>query len=199
MFRPDFQVDYYALDTEESTLAKVLQTQMQYEFFPVSFCDLQARSAFHTFTSRNTGTVKLDVPDTEGTSVTAIRLHKHEPRAAYRLNCNGKVIVYAVNVDWGHAYPSLDRLASFVSGADLLITNIPREHEGWRSSDDERAFVQLYRRAHIARTVVSDFSPSLDDNTITAYIQRTREQVSSIDSNHNQRIQAAYTNLRIIL
>jgi ribonuclease BN (tRNA processing enzyme) len=118
----------------------------------------------------------------EDISVHAFALHHPQGSFGYRVECDGKVFVYAC--DHEHGTKEVDtRLRDFAAGADLLICDAqytPDEYasrRGWGHGTWQQA-AAVARDAGVKRLVLYHHDPDHDDDrlrSITGYTQREFE------------------------
>ncbi len=191
LFDRGFQAEFYAPSTEDVNPEHILEMQMRYEFFPVSFRSLpcQRRCPHQTYESDRP--VKIDTaPSFPGTAA-FLGLHPHLPVSAFRLNTQKKSLAYAVHIDWENPYPQLKELSAFLQDMQLFITCLPVNEMGWNN------FWRVQKTANLKHIVFSDYSPYLDDAFITSALQAAQAESAKRDSDIV--VQAAYDNLKIIM
>jgi len=151
-------------------LRSIFETQMQEEFFPVSFDGLGATIKF------------LQTPEdnlkVENAAVEVVK-HKHPGGAySYRFqDSEGKVIVFCTDIEHGD---SLDpNIVALARGADVLIHEgqyTPEElatHRGWGHSSWVQA-VEVAEQARVKQLVVTHHDPDHDDHLLLEIERKCR-------------------------
>jgi phosphoribosyl 1,2-cyclic phosphodiesterase len=158
---------------ELGKVRNLLWGQMSTPYFPVNLGDLVAQ---HSFEELDTVTRLEDI------TIHAFALNHPQGSFGYRVECDGKVFVYAC--DHEHGLQDVDsRLRDFASGADLLICDAqytPDEYasrRGWGHGTWQQA-TAVARDAAVNRLVLFHHDPDHDDDrlrSITGYAQREFE------------------------
>jgi phosphoribosyl 1,2-cyclic phosphodiesterase len=162
-----FTISAFGGGTQARDLKSIFAGQMQREYFPVSLDQMGATFAFHE-------------PAGDGfvvgpTRVTSYR-HNHPGGAfTYRIESQGKVLVFCTDIEHGDAIdPNIVELAR---GADLLIHDAqytPDElvhKKGWGHSSWEQA-VEVARQAGAKRLALTHHDPDHTD----AFLRRAEEE-----------------------
>ncbi len=148
-------------------LRSIFAAQMQQEYFPVPLDQMGATFAFHE---------PAEAAFVEGASRVTSYRHNHPGGAyTYRIERDGKVLVFCTDIEHGDALdPNVVDLAH---EADLLIHDAqytPEElgqKKGWGHSSWEQA-VEVGRRARVKRLVLTHHDPDHDD----AFLRRVEEE-----------------------
>ena len=123
--------------------------------------------------------------------MSVIKLHPISPISACKYNFQNQSLAYAVHINWERPYPQLEQLAAFLSGLDLLITNLPITKSAWLN------FWRIQQLSQPKLTIFSDFPPQLSDASITALLQNAQKLLPQ--HNIQGTIQASYTDLQITI
>jgi phosphoribosyl 1,2-cyclic phosphodiesterase len=153
-----FTISAFGRGTQPRDLASIFAGQMQREYFPISLDQMGATFAFHE--PAGAGFVEGQ------TRITSYR-HNHPGGAfTYRLESQGKVLVYCTDIEHGDEIdPNIVELAR---DADLLIHEAqytPEElksKRGWGHSSWEQA-IAVARRAGVKRLALTHHDPDHDD------------------------------------
>lgn len=156
-------------------LREALHAQMRKPHFPVDMDDLPSRLAFDDVRDR----ARFDVGEVH---VTTARANHPDAVYAYRLEHQGRAIVYATDTEH---YSCVDpRLVQLAAGADVLIYDaqyLPDEYAGlrgptrvgWGHSTWE-AGVALARAAGVKQLVLFHHDPMRTDEGVAAIEETTR-------------------------
>jgi phosphoribosyl 1,2-cyclic phosphodiesterase len=174
-------IHLYGGSTVSRTLEETLAGQMDHPNFPVHLTDMAA-----TMTFRNLGdgeSVVLDAGDGSTARVTSGRGNHPNGVFAYRVEHNGRSVVYATDTEH---YAEVDpRLLALSKGADVLIYDsqyTPEEYAGatgggskvgWGHSTFEEA-VKLAKAAEVARLVLFHHDPGQSDAAVKDKERRAR-------------------------
>lgn len=160
-------------------LEEVLRRQMSPPFFPVAFDDLASRVRA---VDARPGTM-FPVGADKDVVVTMARLNHPDPVYGYRIEWNGRSVVYATDTEhYSCVDPTLRKLAE---GADVLIYDAqytPEEYRGehgaprvgWGHSTFEAA-VELARAAEVGNLVLFHHDPRRGDDEVAEIEARARE------------------------
>ncbi len=163
---------------DEGSLESALRQQMTWPNFPVQLDAVPARLRYGSF--------ELDRPFAVGSAIVrAARLNHPNGVVAYRIEHEGRAVVYATDTE--HYAEKVDRrLVSLAEGADLLIYDAqytPEEYAGviggprvgWGHSTWVEG-VRIARAAGVGSLVLFHHDPSHDDAAIGA-IERAAQTV----------------------
>jgi phosphoribosyl 1,2-cyclic phosphodiesterase len=169
LFRPTTTLDLYA--APDARLAEALHGQMNAPSFPVDLRDVPATLRFHDAAPGSgfrVGPIEI----------TAAALNHPNGVLAYRLDCEGRSVVYATDTEH-HAHGGVDQaLVELARGADLLIYDAqytPDEYcgavgpcrRGWGHSTWPEG-VRVAREAQVKRLALFHHDPSHDDAAVAA-------------------------------
>lgn len=159
LWSPQNEVIFHAGTSPEDS-RNVLEGQMTYPYFPVSFGLKEASRVFVD---------AMEQPFQLGPiCVHAFPLHHPQGALGYRFECDGAVIVHASDCE--HGNPVLDRvLREFAQDADVLIYDsqyTPEEYEqrkhGWGHSTWLEA-TRVARDAGVKQLILFHHDPNHDD------------------------------------
>ena len=166
LFSQSTQLTAHSWTSIEET-RQVLESQMQGPNFPVSLAEAGARVSF--------AQLKSERVQIGGVSVESFPLNHPQGAYGYRIEADGKSIVYATDLE--HGDEPLDRiLRDHASGADVLIYDAQyndeeyASHRGWGHSTWREA-VNVARDAGVGRLFLFHFDPA-DTDTHVAESER---------------------------
>lgn len=159
-------------------IEQVLSNQMDYSYFPVRTCEMQSRIRYH-----NLGEETFQIEDA---TVRTMFLNHPIYMLAYRIECNGRAMVYSG--DWEPYHTALyddplpqnsegekwvpehdAKMIEFLRDADLFISDAMytmaeyvAEKKGWGHSTIDHN-VSLARRAHVRRLALFHHEPVRTD------------------------------------
>ncbi len=148
----------------------MLRGQMQNPYFPVDFEFMPAHKEFVD--------VSHEVIKMAGLAIHPFPLNHPQGAVGYRLEKDGAVVVYATDLEHGHA--ELDSvLREYSANADILIYDsqyTPEEyekHRGWGHSTWLEA-TRVARDARVKHLVLFHHNPSHDDRTTQQLVEAAR-------------------------
>jgi phosphoribosyl 1,2-cyclic phosphodiesterase len=154
LFSPATRLDVHSWTSGEET-RRVLEGQMRTPYFPVNFADVPARLNFAQLKSER---VKIG-----NVSVESFPLNHPQGAYGYRIEADGKSIVYATDLEHGDG--RLDRiLRDHAAGADVLIYDAQyndeeyASHRGWGHSTWREA-ARVARDAGVGKLFLFHFDP----------------------------------------
>ena len=153
----------------ESEIQSRLERQMSDPYFTLDFNSVRAKKEFRqTLGGFRNG----------GLNVTAFPLNHPQRAFGYRVECDGKAVVIATDLEHGHA--ELDRVLREESeGADVLIYDAqytPEEYEsrrGWGHSTYAAA-AAVARDARVKELVLFHHDPTHDDVQVGQIVRSAR-------------------------
>lgn len=154
-------------------LRETLEGQMAKPYFPIDFDQVACERDFHQI--EHGGEVKLGA-----LTVRPFPLNHPQGASGYRIECNGRTIVYATDYEHGVA-ESDATLCEYARDADILICDsqyTPAEyeqHRGWGHSTWQNA-VLLAREARAQHLVLFHHDPGHDDQMMHEITQSARLQ-----------------------
>jgi len=163
-------------EKHEKDVGSIFAAQMQQDYFPVSFNNLQAEIGFcetdrEVFTTRSGATIYS-------------REHNHPGMAfGYRLEEQGKSVVYCTDVE--HSNGIDERVVAFAKGADLLIhdaqytTEELGRYRGWGHSSWEQA-IEVSIKAGVKKLALFHHDPDHDDHFLFELEREYRKQHPNI-------------------
>jgi len=180
------QIEVFGPYQGDLTIERAIAAQMESVYFPVTIREFGARLVFRDLReeSLDFGAVKMDTI-----------LLKHPGYClGYRLTCHGRSICYITDnelylqTDSRYDVNYVERLASFVQGADLLITDTTyRDHEYPSKVDWGHSCVSevadLAARAKVKRLHLFHHDPDQSDDDIDLKLKETREALTRLGSN----------------
>jgi len=113
IYMPDIKINIYGPVKANRQLKKLISAQMEYDYFPVKFSHLPSQIEFYELSE--------GVYEIFDNIIITARRHIHPGLAfGYRIEYNGKVVVY--NTDIEHFQNTLDkRVIELSENADILI------------------------------------------------------------------------------
>ena len=179
------QIEVFGPYQGDLTIERAIAAQMESVYFPVTVREFGARLVFRDLReeSLNFGSVQIDTI-----------LLKHPGYClGYRLTCHGRSVCYITDnelylrSDPRYDLAHVERLANFVSGADLLITDTTyRDHEYPAKVDYGHSCVSevadLAARAKVKRLHLFHHDPDQSDDDIDLKLKETREALARLGS-----------------
>lgn len=180
------QIEIFGPYQGDLTIERAIAAQMESVYFPVTFREFGARLIFRDLRgeSLNFGPVQVDTI-----------LLKHPGYClGYRLTCHGRSVCYITDnelylrTDPRYDLAYVERLANFVRGADVLITDTTyRDHEYVNKVDWGHSCVSevadLAARAQVKRLHIFHHDPDQTDDDIDRKLNETREALHRLGSN----------------
>jgi phosphoribosyl 1,2-cyclic phosphodiesterase len=169
-------------------LQQALEEQMADPYFPVNMSDMAAHRQFCTI---DEGRTKL-----EGCTVQSMWLNHPQGCLGFRMETEGKVIVYATDNEPGD--PVFDKsVRKLAEGADLLIYDaqyLPEEYaarkQGWGHSHWREA-INVVMESGAKELILFHHDPDHSDSCIDAVVKQARE--------HYPKVRAASEGMEIVL
>jgi CheY-like chemotaxis protein/phosphoribosyl 1,2-cyclic phosphodiesterase len=180
------QIEVFGPYQGDLTIERAIAAQMESVYFPVTIREFGARLVFRDLREESLtfGSVRIDTI-----------LLKHPGYClGYRLTCHGRAVCYITDnelylpTDPRYDLAYVERLANFVHGADLLITDTTfRDHEYPAKVDWGHSCVSevadLAARAKVKRLHLFHHDPDQSDDDIDLKLKETREALSRLGSN----------------
>ncbi|MGB0721221.1 MAG: MBL fold metallo-hydrolase [Gammaproteobacteria bacterium] len=179
------QFDIYGAAQGTQDIHQLISAQMDGVYFPVTVHAFGADVAFHTIHEQ---TVDLD-----GIRISSMLLNHPGNCLGYRVDYEGRSICYITD---NELYPEdleqhdpdyVERLARFVGGADILITDTTytdteyREHINWGHSSVGEV-VKLAHKAKVGKLFLFHHDPDQTDRDIANKLYTAREQLAALGS-----------------
>jgi CheY-like chemotaxis protein len=177
------QIEVFGPYQGDLTIERAIAAQMESVYFPVTIREFAARLVFRDLREETLsfGPVRIDTI-----------LLKHPGYClGYRLSCYGKSVCYITDnelylrTDPRYDLAYVERLANFVRGTDLLITDTTyRDHEYPSKVDWGHSCVSevadLARRAEVKRLHLFHHDPDQSDGDIDLKLRETREALARL-------------------
>ena len=177
------QVELFGPYQGDLTIERAISAQMESVYFPVTVREFGARLVFRDLREESLefGSVRIDT-----------MLLRHPGYClGYRLSCRKRVICYITDnelylpTDSRHEARYVERLAEFVRGADVLITDTTyRDHEYPSKVDWGHSCVSqvadLAARAAVKRLHLFHHDPDQTDVDIDAKLDETRKELARL-------------------
>ena len=165
---------FHSFASTETSVRQALEEQMMNPYFPV---DMKAMEAKRRFVEIGEGMVHA----LNGVKIHTRRLNHPQGCLGFRVECGGKVMVYATDNEPGD--PAGDQnVRALAQGADVLIYDsqyTPHEYETskktWGHSTWQEA-VNIAREAEVKKLVLYHHDPDHDDREIDAILRHARRQ-----------------------
>ncbi len=155
---------------------KNLSGIMAGRYFPLDFRDTPSKKTFKDISGSGF--------HLGGAVISSCPLHHPQGSVSYKIEENGKVLVYATDTEPGNK--ELDeRLIAHVRGADLLVFDAmftPEEYEAGRQGWGHSTWLEgtkVARVAGVRKLFFSHFNPDHSDKMIDAFVSRARKEFSS--------------------
>ena len=179
------QIEVFGPYQGDLTIERAIAAQMESVYFPVTIREFGARLVFRDLREEtlNFGSVRIDTI-----------LLKHPGYClGYRLSCHGHSVCYItdnelyLSTDPRYDLGYVERLANFVRGADVLITDTTyRDHEYPTKVDWGHSCVSevadLAARAKVKRLHLFHHDPDQSDDDIDVKLKETREALARLGS-----------------
>ena len=180
------QIEVFGPYQGDLTIERAIAAQMESVYFPVTIREFGARLVYRDLREETLdfGSVRIDT-----------MLLKHPGYClGYRLTCHGRSVCYITDnelylpSDPRYDLPYVERLANFVRGADVLITDTTyRDHEYPSKVDWGHSCVsqvaELAARAQVKRLHLFHHDPDQSDDDIDLKLKETREALAHLNSN----------------
>jgi phosphoribosyl 1,2-cyclic phosphodiesterase/CheY-like chemotaxis protein len=177
------QIEVFGPYQGDLTIERAIAAQMESVYFPVTIREFGARLVFRDLREETLsfGPVRIET-----------MLLKHPGYClGYKLSCYGRTMCYITDnelylgTDPRYDLPYVERLANFVRGADLLITDTTyRDHEYPSKVDWGHSCVSevadLAARAKVKRLHLFHHDPDQNDDDIDLKVKETREALSRL-------------------
>ena len=180
------QIELFGPYQGDLTIERAVEAQMESVYFPVTVREFAARLLYRDLReeSLDFGPVRIET-----------MLLKHPGYClGYKLTCYGRVVCYITDnelylkTDPRYDLPYVERLANFVRGADLLITDTTyRDNEYPAKVDWGHSCVSevadLAARAEVKRLHLFHHDPDQTDDDIDAKLMEMREAIRQLGAN----------------
>ncbi|MBE0612352.1 MAG: response regulator [Burkholderiales bacterium] len=179
------QIELFGPYQGDLTIERAIAAQMESVYFPVTIREFGARLVFRD--------LREETLDFGVVRVETILLKHPGYCLGYRLRCHGRSICYITDnelylpSDPRYDLAYVERLANFVNGADLLITDTTyRDHEYPSKVDWGHSCVSevadLAARAKVKRLHLFHHDPDQTDDDIDMKLKETREALARLGS-----------------
>ena len=177
------QIDLFGPYQGDLTIERAVAAQMESVYFPVTIREFGARLLFHD--------LREEAIDFGPVRIETILLKHPGYCLGYKLTCFGRTLCYITDnelyqkTDPRYDLPYVERLANFVRGADLLITDTTyRDHEYPSKVDWGHSCVSevadLAARAKVKRLHLFHHDPDQSDDDIDLKLAEMREALSRL-------------------
>ena len=194
------QIDLFGPYQGDLTIERAIAAQMESVYFPVTIREFGARLVFHD--------LREEVLDFGPVRVESILLKHPGYCLGYKLSCYGRIVCYITDnelylkSDPRYDLAYVERLANFVRGADVLITDTTyRDHEYPSKVDWGHSCVSevadLAARAEVKRLHLFHHDTDQTDDDIDLKVQETREALRLLGANVECDAPAEQTSLRL--
>ncbi len=192
LYYSGIEVDIYGASTFGKDLKSIFRGQLDRDYFPVQFEDMQANVEFHTLTPEpiQIGDMKITWEFTQHPAATV----------GYKIETGGITIAYITDNEFLQGYlgpphpitmdsPILvphQRMVHFVAGVDLLIHEAQYTNEeyqdkiGWGHSSISNGCL-LASLARVKRWIIIHHDPMHDDDFLQDKLNLTKEIMRSLD------------------
>ena len=174
LFRPGNRVTFHSHCN--GSLEEVLEGQMARPYFPIDLASVAAKREFVELNNRPCSF--------SGITIRPFPLNHPQGAVGYRIEAGKTVIVYATDLEHGHA--ELDKaLRDHAAGADLLIYDAqytPEEYlrfRGWGHSTWVEA-VRVSRDAGARRLALFHHDPTHDDEFLSHVCEEGRREFTGL-------------------
>lgn len=172
MFKASSTIHIYGERTAEGDAKTALMAQFSTPHFPVPFEDISADLKFHPVKPGD----ELDI---QGFKVKTLRLNHPNLAVGFRVECDGKSVVYATDHEHDDA-AAHQALEDFARGANVLIYDSTyddanySQFAGWGHSTWQEC-LRLAERASVERPVIFHHDPERDDGIAHAIEQEAQK------------------------
>jgi phosphoribosyl 1,2-cyclic phosphodiesterase len=174
LYDRDNRFVFHSFRSPETDVQRAIEEQMANPYFPVHMTAMQAQRQFIEFGEEEKFTFG-------GLRISSKHLNHPQGCLGYRIECNGKVIVYATDNEPGD--PQGDQnVRALAQGADVFIYDsqyTPHEYKTskkhWGHSTWEEA-VSIAREAEVKKLVLFHHDPDHDDRQIDAILRNARRR-----------------------
>jgi CheY-like chemotaxis protein/phosphoribosyl 1,2-cyclic phosphodiesterase len=180
------QIELFGPYQGDLTIERAISAQMESVYFPVTIREFGARLVFRDLREETLefGPLRLDT-----------MLLRHPGYClGYKLSCRGRTVCYITDnelylpTDSRHDARYVERLANFVRGADVLITDTTYRDREYPSKVDwghscVSQVADLAARAEVKRLHLFHHDPDQTDADIDAKLDEAREELARLGSN----------------
>lgn len=170
------QFVFHGYRFRDETLRHALEEQMTSPYFPVDMSTMEAHRRFFDI-----GEERIDFGEVV---LQCKRLHHPQGCLGYRLECDGKVVVYATDNEPGNRRGD-NNVRLLADGADLLIYDAqytPGEmkvHRLWGHSNWQEG-VRIAKECKVKRLVLFHHDPDRDDKAVDRIFKRARSHFDDV-------------------
>ena len=171
LYNPENHFSFYSFSTQARNVQDALEDQMSNPYFPVNMSVMEAHRQFHR--------IEKETLSFEDAVVKTIPLNHPQGCLGFRLECGGRVLVYATDNEPGS--PEHDRnVRKLAEGADVLIYDgqyTPYEYvnfkKGWGHSTWREA-VNIAQESQVRQLVLFHHDPDHDDAFVDSILSEAR-------------------------
>ena len=178
LVEPENRFVFHGPPRDGQSVKDVLEGQMVQPYFPVT-AGRVPRAASSSGASSPVSGCELGA-----VRVTSIELNHPGGNLGYRVECRGRSVVYATDVE--HADRPAESLVEFARGADLLIYDAMytddeyEQRRGWGHSTWAGALATA-EAAQVKTLVLFHHDPERDDRALDAVLKRVQKQIPPDD------------------
>jgi CheY-like chemotaxis protein len=194
------QIELFGPYQGDLTIERAIAAQMESVYFPVTIREFGARLVFHD--------LREEALDFGPVRVETILLKHPGYCLGYKLTCYGRTVCYITDnelylkSDPRYDLAYVERLANFVRGADVLITDTTyRDHEYPTKVDWGHSCVSevadLAARAQVKRLHLFHHDPDQTDDDIDLKVAETREALRLLGASVECEAPAERSSLRL--
>ena len=180
------QIELFGPYQGDLTIERAVEAQMESVYFPVTVREFAARLLYRD--------LREETLDFGPVQIETLLLKHPGYCLGYKLTCYGRVVCYITDnelylkTDPRYDLPYVERLANFVRGADLLITDTTyRDHEYPSKVDWGHSCVSevadLAARAEVKRLHLFHHDPDQTDDDIDAKLMEMRAALQKLGAN----------------
>ncbi|MFQ5817033.1 MAG: MBL fold metallo-hydrolase [Terriglobia bacterium] len=167
---------FHSYRFEDQSLQRALEGQMTDPYFPVDMTSMGAQRHFFEI-----GEERMQYDDL---TLISKRLHHPQGCLGYRIECDGKVVVYATDNEPGN--PAGDRkVRELADGADVLIYDaqfLPEEmrhHRRWGHSTWKEG-VRIAKECKVGQLILFHHDPDRSDPQVRRLLRRTQHHFDHV-------------------
>lgn len=187
------KITFYGIPGSEKSLEKLLENQMERDYFPIKINETAADVKFEHL--RPNDSFRLD-----GAVIDTFNVYHSSPTLTFKIKENGKTIVYMTDneLDVSEAEGNNNSeklreknkdLIKFCEGCDYLIHDMmfedfDIEKSGWGHSSS-KALVHFGIMAGVKNLVLFHYNPAYTDKRIDSIVEQTKFWLNQYDSSVN--------------
>lgn len=176
LYNEENQFLFHGFYSQNETVQQTLEGQMANPYFPVNMKTMLAKRHFYEISEERISYDEL--------IISTRRLNHPQGCLGYRIECGGKVIVYATDNEPGERAGD-KRVRTLADGADLLIYDAQytplemKDHRNWGHSN-WREGVRVAKECKVKKLVLFHHDPDRTDKQIDAILKRAADNFDDV-------------------